>query len=170
MKIHRYNNSKENIQRRLHQSVRVLCTKHLWEKTTWKTICIQNGRKKEWDRHTQSTFQWKIDSISCWKSERASLYIFVCVCLSVVRRVFWFDGIRAANRSVWLNLVRVLVFGTAIFNAYACVCVTPLSIIPFRSVCSAVHIILSLFNTCWTGLTHAYTCRLMYARIENDQM
>lgn len=52
---------------------------HPWEKTTWKTICIQNGWKLEWDRHTTKHFRWEIDSISRW----ASVCVYVVVCLFV---------------------------------------------------------------------------------------
>lgn len=83
---------------------------HPWEKTTWKTVCIQNGREQERDGsivpHTfkqtararihmhadriRNHFQWEIDSISRCKCT-ACFGLWVCMWAYI-----------AASRCLWL--------------------------------------------------------------------
>lgn len=79
---------------------------HPWEKTTWKTICIQNGWMLERDGHTAKHFLWEIDSISRWASVYACVSVRLCGCVSVLLLMFHaIYGRMYACISVWLNMV-----------------------------------------------------------------
>lgn len=108
---------------------------------------------------------WEIDSISRWERQSVSVWV-VWVCWCACRKQ------ATAYDSIWFF---ELVFETAIFNAYACVCNTNCVFSLFHLPFEAFHIAVSLFDTCWTGLIYEHIHRneslsyLTYEQIENER-
>lgn len=92
-------------------------------------------------------FQWEIDSISRWN---ASLYLCVCWCRFSLYD--WCVCVRQKQRMTQFGCCE-LVFETAIFNAYACVC----NFVEYHAISFTFHGILYNSISVWYLLNRSYS-------------